>query len=135
MSRRKKVMLTVVLTAVVIGGILGITFLQSLNKYKKTVNDMKIGTLDLNVVKDGEYEGSCDAGLISVDLKVKVKNHRIEQVDLIKHKNGRGKPAEAVIQEVLNKQSLQVDTVSGATNSSKVILKAVEDALNKGKLP
>lgn len=32
---------------------------------------------------------------------------------------------------VIEKQSLKVDLVSGATASSKVILKAIEKALNK----
>jgi uncharacterized protein with FMN-binding domain len=33
------------------------------------------------------------------------------------------------VQKVQEAQSLQVDLVSGATSSSKVILKAIEDAL------
>ncbi|HCQ90906.1 MAG TPA: hypothetical protein DIU45_15820 [Clostridium sp.] len=36
-------------------------------------------------------------------------------------------------EEIEKAQSLQVDEVSGATLSSKVILKAVEIALEKGK--
>ncbi|HHY93241.1 MAG TPA: FMN-binding protein [Firmicutes bacterium] len=34
-----------------------------------------------------------------------------------------------VIQRVLQQQALDVDTVSGATSSSKTILKAIENAL------
>lgn len=34
---------------------------------------------------------------------------------------------------VVNAQSLQVDTISGATNSSKTILKAMENALISGQ--
>ncbi|WP_227835506.1 MULTISPECIES: FMN-binding protein [unclassified Clostridioides] len=34
--------------------------------------------------------------------------------------------------KVLNKQKVDVDAVSGATNSSKVIKKAIENALIKG---
>ena len=37
--------------------------------------------------------------------------------------------AEGIIDEVIAAQTLQVDTVSGATRSSKAILKAVELAL------
>ncbi|MDR0290385.1 MAG: FMN-binding protein [Treponema sp.] len=33
-------------------------------------------------------------------------------------------------EEVINRQSLDVDAVSGATGSSKAILKAIEVALN-----
>ena len=40
-----------------------------------------------------------------------------------------GEKAEEIIYEVINMQSIDVDTVSGATYSSKVILKAIENAL------
>ena len=39
-------------------------------------------------------------------------------------------PAVAVIDEILKSQSLDVDVVSGATNSSKTIMKAIENALS-----
>ena len=62
-------------------------------------------------------------------MKVTVKNHAITDIDLLKHQNGQGKPAEVITERVLAAQSLKVDTVSGATMSSKVILLAIEDAL------
>jgi uncharacterized protein with FMN-binding domain len=49
----------------------------------------------------------------------------------VKHVNGQGKPAEVITEKVIETQSLQVDVVSGATYSSKVILKAIENALAK----
>jgi len=47
------------------------------------------------------------------------------------HQHGRASAVEAevVIDDVILTQSLDVDTVSGATNSSKVILHAVQIAL------
>jgi len=47
---------------------------------------------------------------------------------IIEHFNGRGEKAEAIIPRVIEAQSLDVDVVSGATGSSKAILKAIEDA-------
>ena len=46
---------------------------------------------------------------------------------------GKGSQAEKIVNEVVNKQSLDVDLVSGATISSKVIIKSVENALSNGK--
>ncbi len=40
-----------------------------------------------------------------------------------------GQPAEAIIEDVVEDQSLDVDSVSGATYSSRVILKAIEATL------
>lgn len=38
-----------------------------------------------------------------------------------------------IISEILTKQNLEVDAVSGATNSSVVIKKAMENALMRGE--
>jgi uncharacterized protein with FMN-binding domain len=40
-----------------------------------------------------------------------------------------GKKAEAIVPAIIEAQNLTVDVVSGATGSSKAILKAVENAL------
>lgn len=45
---------------------------------------------------------------------------------------GIGKPAEAIVEDIVENQSIEVDAVSGATNSSRVIMKACENAL-RGK--
>ncbi|NCC85175.1 MAG: FMN-binding protein [Clostridia bacterium] len=47
----------------------------------------------------------------------------------MKHVNGMGQAAEALPSQVVEAQTLQVDLVSGASFSSKVILLAIEDAL------
>ncbi len=93
------------------------------------LNNVVIEALDLTAVKDGTYDGNHQAGPIDVALKVTVTDHRITQIDLIKHENGQGGPAEAILKDVIASQSLQVDAITGATYSSKVILLAIEDAL------
>ena len=44
-------------------------------------------------------------------------------------KYDKGKPAKAIVPKIVDAQSLEVDAVAGATNSSKVIKKAIENAL------
>ena len=89
--------------------------------------------MDLSNISDGKYTGSCDAVYVGAEVSVTVKDHKITDITLLNHKNERGKPAEVIIENVIKAQSLQVDTISGATNSSKVILKAIENALISGK--
>ena len=84
---------------------------------------------DLQKVADGTYEGNSKVGPVKVTLNVEVKNGTMTSIEIIRHFNGRGKKAEAIIPLILERQSLEVDVVSGATGSSKAILKAVEDAL------
>ena len=54
-------------------------------------------------------------------------------IDILEHKNGRGSPAEVVTDRIIEKQKIDVDAISGATNSSIVIKKAVENALTGEK--
>ena len=87
---------------------------------------------DLSQLADGRYEGSCDNGLVKVTVAVAVQGHAITGVEILKHDNGRGSAANAITADVVRRQSVEVDTVAGATYSSDTILKAVETALAKG---
>jgi len=60
---------------------------------------------------------------------VTVKDGSITKIDLVKHKNEHGSSAEQILESILDKQTPDVDVISGATNSSRVIMKAVENAL------
>lgn len=129
----KKVLFGAACIVIIIAIIVGIRYLNSVKNYQKAVKELKIGSVDLSKISDGEYTGSCNVDFISVKVIVTVKNHKIENINLAEHNNGRGKIAEVITDKVVDSQSLQVDTVSGATNSSKVILKAIENALELNK--
>ncbi len=98
-------------------------------QFKTAVDDLKIENIDLRKIPDGIYFGSCDLEFVSVKTKVVVKNHTIQRIELIEHNNGKGKKAEVIIDNVISAQSLDVDVITGATASSKVILKAIENSL------
>ena len=51
---------------------------------------------------------------------------------LFRHENGQGAPAEAMLPDMLSRNTSEVDTISGATLSSKAIRAAMRDALAKG---
>lgn len=86
-------------------------------------------------VSDGSYEGKAFLLPVSVRLRATVSGGRIQSIDILKHFNGQGKPAEAIVARVLEAQSIGVDVISGATHSSLTILKALENALEKGSTP
>lgn len=56
----------------------------------------------------------------------------MKDIQLLRHENGKGAPAEAMLPEMLRQNTSEVDIVSGATMSSKAIRAAVRDALAKG---
>lgn len=82
---------------------------------------------------DGTYEGSYSTFPIKVRVQVHVLDQRIQVISLLEHRNGQGEAAEAILKTIVANQSLAIDTVSGATYSSIVILKAVEQALAKAE--
>lgn len=111
---------------------LPLTSCRIIREYKEKVAAIEIEDLDLQAVADGEYLGEYDVRLVKAAVKVVVRNHRIESIELLRHDNGRGEDAEVIPGQVVKAQSLRVDTISGATSSSLVILEAIELALKKG---
>lgn len=132
MRKYKKVIIVIAAAAILAGLAIGCKYTLDLIYYKETMAKVVIGDIDLSKVKDGTYEGGYDARIISANVSVTVKDGKMTDIRLLEHKNDRGGPAEEVVDEILKEQSLDVDVVSGATNSSKTILKAVENALNSG---
>ncbi|UUX34812.1 FMN-binding protein [Fundicoccus culcitae] len=49
---------------------------------------------------------------------------------IIKHMNGLGSQAEAIIPTIIEEQSIEVEAVSGATVFSIAIKQAVQEAIN-----
>lgn len=125
MKRIFKIIILMVLVMVVL--IAGFTvFTQS--KLKALVQT-PIPSVALDTIDDGIYEGNYSVFPVTVKLNVTVKGHEITEILILEHVNGQGGKAEAIADQVIENQSLQVDIISGATYSSKVILKALENAL------
>lgn len=104
-------------------------YLKQVSDYQHKVSELSIQNVPLQSIKDGIYNGECDVNFIKAAVEVTIKDGKYARIILVEHKNDRGQAAETIIDEVMTQQSLKVDTVSGATNSSKVILKAIETAL------
>jgi len=125
----KRIIAIVAGLAIVITIFLGGRYIHGLMTYRRIISEIEISTPDLSHIQDGTFNGSFDAIFVSADVNVTIENHRITEIIINEHYNDRGEDAEIVIEDVILSQSLEVDTVSGATNSSKVILSAIENAL------
>lgn len=107
--------------------------LVSLTNYTKNlVEQPEVNEVNLNNVEDGYYIGSCETGLVKAKVSVKVENGAITNIDILEHDTGLGKKAEGIAIDIVERQSLEVDCISGATLSSNVIKKAIENALMTG---
>lgn len=119
--------LTIVIAVILVGHI--ITYFMDFATYQKKIASIEIEAMDISQVADGLYEGEYDAGYIYAKVQIEVKAGKIVSLSLLEHRNERGKQAEALLDDVLEKQAIDVDTISGATNSSKVIKQAIANAL------
>jgi Uncharacterized protein conserved in bacteria len=116
---------------VIVGLSFGLKYLNDVRVYKYKTSSLTISDIDLSKVKDGIHIGECDVKFVAAKTKVTISNGKITDIELLEHKNERGKSAESIIPKVISAQSLDIDVISGATNSSRVILKSIENALKK----
>lgn len=109
------------------------TYFYSLKIYQKSVADISYSHMNIGELPNGVYEGECDVTYIFAKVRVTVKSGKITNIVLLEHRNEKGGPAEKITKDIISKQQIDVDAVTGATNSSKVIKKAVENALLSAK--
>ena len=130
MKKKKRVWIVVIVAVIVVSGFIALmTYLNSVREYQRSVDNIVITDIDISKILDGTYTGECNVDFIYAKVEVIVKAGAIIKINLIEHKNGKGAPAEKITQDIIRKQKLDVDAISGATNSSKVIKKAIENAL------
>jgi uncharacterized protein with FMN-binding domain len=124
MSKTKPVLLLLccILTALSIAGCRNLAAIKAL----------EISNIPFSTVRDGQYEGYQNNVLVTAKVNVSVRAGMITDIQLLEHSHGPNHGADAIVSEVLQKQTLQVDAISGASYSSKVVLKAIELALQKG---
>lgn len=95
----------------------------------------EIKPVEIKQIPDGKYLGK-SGGITGVKVEVTVKRGRIVKIEILKAR-GFSKYKKKALKEVPGKiikvQSLKVDAVTGATKSSRSIIKAVENALEKAK--
>lgn len=98
-------------------------------EYQRNIENIAFKNIEMTEVEDGTYIGEYDAGYIYAKVEIRIENGSIVSIHLIEHRNEKGEDAEAILENIVATQNLEVDTVSGATNSSNVIKKAIENAI------
>lgn len=90
------------------------------------------GSFDLT---DGVYKGTGTGYAGDITVAVQIKDRQITAIDILSSSDDAAffKRAQAVIDKIIEGQTLEVDTVSGATYSSRGIISAVKNALTRRK--
>ena len=131
---KKKVVLLVIMLLLLIGLVWGIIYLKSVTDYKQAVKETTFEEINISDISDGVYIGEYDVNFIYAKVEVTVQNGEITNINILEHRHERGKTAEVITDSIVDEQKIDVDAISGATNSSAVIKKAVENALKSRKL-
>ena len=129
---KKKIISVIILLFSLIGLICGAVYLKNVADYKRAIGETTFDEIDIADVSDGNYIGEYDVNFIYAKVEVTVEDWEIVSINILEHRHERGKAAEKVIEKIIEEQKIDVDAVSGATNSSTVIKKAVENALKGG---
>ena len=130
---KKKILLSRILLLFLGRLVLGILYLKDVADYKQAVEEITFEGINISDVSDGVYIGEYDVNFIYAKVEVTVENGEIKSVNILEHRQERGKAAESVTDKIVDEQKIDVDAIAGATNSSTIIKKAVENALKNGQ--
>jgi uncharacterized protein with FMN-binding domain len=108
----------------------------SISEEVEQIKTMDISHVDPATVPDGEYTGEFPfRQRYLYRVRVTVKSGRITNIEVLENgtENEYAQKGLGVIPRMLREQSPDVDAVSGATVSSKALMKCVEKALRKAR--
>jgi uncharacterized protein with FMN-binding domain len=105
-----------------------------LMKEHREAGSLPLNAVDFSRLNDGTYHGAYEGGMYkwrANECQVTVSSGRVTGIQLLGSKDPGSKNTqhEVLYDRVMQAQSLQVDTISGATLTSKAWLQAVENAL------
>lgn len=127
MKKVLKIILYIFLGIIAFGLILGAFGTMGL----KEVKNVDIESIDLSQIEDGQYTGEYKNARWTNEVIVTVKDHKITDIEHTKSNNSAQiEVFKEIIENVINEQTVDIDTVSGATATTNSLLKAIEDALN-----
>lgn len=129
MILKKKIGFVFLTLLILIAG-LAINTVSTLKNGEEILSELTFKDINLASIEDGTYTGDFEAGLVYASVSTTIKDGLLTDIKLLEHKNGKGHAAESILNDMVTKQTTSVDAISGATISSKVIRKAVENSLS-----
>jgi uncharacterized protein with FMN-binding domain len=128
----KKVFGVIVCVILIVMVGIGSMVISTIKKMDQQLEAFEFQDIDMQKVGDGVFRGDAETTMVKATVEVTVKEHKISDVKITRHENGKGAPAEVIVSDMVKENTYDVDAVSGATMSSQVIKKAVYNALTAG---
>ena len=111
---------------------IGLTFY--LSRGTDSYESIHITDVNMNALSDGIYTGHYSEGRWKNTVEVTINNGQIKAIRPIQRVVFEKKEVSNIVFErVIKEQKISVDTISGATITSKAYLKSIENALNEKK--
>jgi len=106
---------------------------EEIKKLKKQIKELQDAADVKDKLKDGKYQGNGTGFKGNVKAEVVVSGGKISGINILENVDDAPyfDKAKTLIPSIISKQSLKVDSISGATYSSNGIKSAVRDALKK----
>lgn len=134
MSNTKKALTALFCILITAGIVFSVIYMKSDENKDSAVSKVKDSKVDASKVKDGDYTGSAQGYGGPIDVKVTIKDGKIVSIKVLSHNETPSyydMSAQKVIDSIIAKNSVDVDSVSGATITSNAIKSAVSQALAK----
>lgn len=125
----KKCVLIVIWGVTLFGVGFGISFYRGVGKKYDKVQEIPIQEISVEGLADGTYTGEYTFETLYAKVQVIVKGEEIKKIVLEDFVTEKGEDAASIVSSIVENQSVMVDDVSKATDSSRVIKLAVMDAL------
>ena len=94
-------------------------------------------TESAGIFKPGTYTATTEAYKGEMKVEVEFDKDKILAIKVLEHVDTEGLADNAfndTIEKILEAQSSEVETVTGATESSNALMKAVQDAIDQAKI-
>lgn len=91
--------------------------------------NLQINEINLQTIDDGYYVGKVDYAF-EYEVEVDILNHTIKDIKILRNRDSHyARLAEGIKYKVLREQKINIDSVTGATTTSQILLKAMEAAI------
>jgi len=126
---KRKVVLSIGIVSAVMVIMSAVFQFRQLQSYRT----MPVKDFNLNEIDDGTYSGEAEYDY-NYQIEITVKAHHVDQIRIINNRESHyAKLAELIVNKVIERQTPNVTAVTGATTTSKCLLKAIENALEKSE--
>lgn len=123
---------TIVLLLICVGASLIMNNQRNTRAQYEEAADLPFIQFEMSQVEDGTYNATTVTSFIHVTLEVTVKDHKIQNIQIIENYGSKGKHVEPIIQSMIENNSSVVQAINGEELASMAFISCANTAIKKG---